>query len=270
MHRIATPPTTEISDHRLGATIAFLGFPCSFRATVHESTRQKHVQFFFEKHSVRFTGLPDLDTLLKQWRGGEIKGAHHLLNVCERAHHNYDALLKWQKDGDSQLLRTVGDLLAWRYAAGPLPLHDSHTLRQCDHLVLAAALAEIGFQTFRISGPDRSHLYWLPAFAHAMHDSAGQFVRYDLATVTRLAPTADDSRRLALEDAQPLHPLVIAYNTLRCRALLKKQIDAACARLLIEDDGRQALIDMNASGRVMDHVAAHFKAPPVANKELSD
>lgn len=266
MHRITTPNTTTVSDHRLGAALAFLGFPCSWTATVHESTRQKHIQFFFERQSIRFTGLPDLDTLLTQWRADSLP-VHHVLSVAMRAHRNYDAVLRWQKTGDTQLLRSVADARAWAYADGPLPLYDAQTVRQCDHLVLAAALAEIGFQIFRITGADRAHTYWLSAIGHRMHDSAGQFLAYDLATVTRLAPTADDPRRLALEDPQPMHPLVISYNTLRCRALIKKQIDAECARLLIEEDVRQALIHTNASGRVMDHVAAHFKAPPVANDQ---
>lgn len=260
---IPSPNTITVSDHRLGATLAYLGFPCSWTATVHETTRQKHIQFFFEPASVRFPSLPDLDTLLARWRGGLVTAPLHLMHVCARAHNNYDALLRWQKDGDSQLLRVVGSLSAWSYSAGPLPLHDDRTLRQCDHLQLAASLAEIGFQVFRITGQDRAHLYWLPAFGQAMHDSAGNFVRHDLAAVTRLAPERDDPRRLALEVSQPMHPLVVAYNVLRCRALIKKQIDAESAKLLIEDGGRQALIGMNASGRVMDHVAAHFKSPPL-------
>ena len=187
---------------------------------------------------------------------------HHVMSVCTRAHRNYDALLRWQKEGDQQRLHSVGDLSAYRYQAGsPPPANGS--LRYIDHLQLAAALAEIGFQVHNILGGDRARTYGLPLLGLPMIDSAGHSLRYHLFTVERLAPTQDDPRRLALEESQPMHPLVIAYNALRCRALLKKQIDTAHAKLLIEDSGRQALINLNATGHTMDHVAAHFKAPPV-------
>lgn len=264
MH-ISSPDTTTISDHKLGATLAFLGFPCSWASTIQESTRQKHIQFFFESQSVRFPSLPDLHTLLQQWRGGQITDPHHLMNVCARAHHNYDTLLHWQKDGTPHLLRAVGSITAFRYERGPLPL-TNETLVSCAHMQLVAALAEIGFQVHNILGEPRAHTYWLAPHGMPMIDSAGHPLRYDLSTVTRFAPAADDPRRLALEESQPMHPLVIAYNALRCRAWLKKQIDfesAAQTRLLIEDGQRQALIALNATGRVMDHVTSHFKSPPL-------
>lgn len=260
---IPSPNTTAISDHTLGASLAFLGFPCSWAATVHERTRKKHLQFFFEPLSVRFPSLPDLDTLLKQWRGGQLTDPHHLLNVCTRAQANYDAMIKWQKEGVTQVLQSLSEGRAYYYHSGQLPVFSQAGCRDVDHLQLAAALAEIGFQVITISGPDRHHSYRLPALGLAMLDSHGHSLRYDLATVTRLAPTREDAHQLALEISQPMHPLVIAYNALRCRAVIKKQIDREHANLLIEDGGRQALIGMNASGHVMDHVTAHFKAPPL-------
>lgn len=259
---VSSPNTTTITDHKLGSTLAYLGFPCSFAATVHEATRTKHIQFFFESLSVRFPSLPDLHTLLKQSHGGNMPDAHHVMSVCTRAHRNYDALIRWQKEGDQQRLHSIGNLAAFHYRAGS-PLPAIGTLKHLDHLQLASALAEIGFQVHDILGSDRARTYGLPFLGLPMIDSAGQSLRYDLLTVTQLAPTTDDPRRLALEVSQPMHPLVIAYNALRCRALLKKQIDTAHAKLLIEDSGRQALINLNATGHVMDHVAAHFKAPPV-------
>jgi hypothetical protein len=260
---VSSPNTTTITDHKLGSTLAYLGFPCSFAATIHESTRQKHIQFFFESHSIRFPSLPDLHTLLKQSHGGDMPDPHHVMSVCTRAHRNYDAILRWQKEGDQQRLHPVGNLAAYEYKAGS-PWPDIGTrFKHLDHLQLAAALGEIGFQVSSILGNDRARTYGLPFVGLQLFDSAGQSLRYDLYTVTQLAPTADDPRRLALEVSQPMHPLVIAYNALRCRALLKKQIDAERAKLLIEDGGRQALIGMNATGHTMDHVTAHFKSPPL-------
>jgi len=259
---VSSPNTTTITDHKLGATLAYLGFPCSFAATIHESTRQKHIQFFFESDSVRFPSLPDLHTLLKQSHGGDMPDPHHVMSVCTRAHRNYDAILRWQKEGDQQRLHPVGNLAAYEYRSGP-PIPAIGPLKHLDHLQLASALAELGFQTLDIIGSDRARTYGLPLFGLPMIDSAGQSLRYNLITVMQLAPTADDQRRLALEVSQPMHPLVIAYNALRCRALLKKQIDAERAKLLIEDGGRQALINLNATGHTMDHVTAHFKSPPL-------
>jgi hypothetical protein len=261
---IPSEDTLTVSDHRLGATLAYLGFPCSWTATVNERTRQKHIQFFFERASVRFPTLPDLDMLLKDWRAARLE-PHHVMSVAMRAQENYDALIRWQKEGATHALRPIGAHLAWRYEPGAVPVITYAQRRELDHLHLAAALGEIGFQILDIRGTDpRHHLYTLASVALPMLDSGGQPLRYDLDLVIRFSPTPEDRRRLALEVAQPMHPLVIAYNALRCRALLKKQIDAEHARLIIEDGGRQALIGMNASGHVMDHVTAHFKAPPLS------
>lgn len=259
---VTTPKTTAINDTRLGATLAYLGYPVEFKSTVHERTRKKHVQFLFDQQSIRFSALPSLDSLLNQWSSRQITEVHHLMNVCDRAHKNYDALIRWQKDGDQHRLHPDDSLRCYTYKAGAAALANA-PLKFIDHLQLAAALAEIGFQTHEILGQGREHTYGLAPIGLPIVDSLGQHMRYTLQHVTAFSPTKDDPRRLALEVSEPMHPLIVAYNLLRCRAELKKQIDTMQANLLLEDGGRQALIQMNSSGHVMDHVAAHFKAPPL-------
>lgn len=261
---VTTPNATPVNDTRLAATLSYLGFPVEFKSTIHERTRQKHVQFFFEQKSTRFTALPSLDALLKQWNGRQITDVHHLMAVCSRAHKNYDALIRWQNDGDKQRLHPDDSLRCYTYKAGQgFTASCNVPLKFIDHLQLAAALAEIGFQIHEILGQGREHTYGLAPIGLPIVDSLGQHMRYTLQQVTALSPTKDDPRRLALEVSEPMHPLVVAYNLLRCRAELKKQIDSMQANLLLEDGGRQALIQMNSSGHVMDHVSAHFKAPPL-------
>lgn len=263
MQRTNYPGTTSISDHKLGATLGYLGYPiAALHSTVHETTRKKHVQFFFEQQSIRFTALPPLNTLLKQWRQKQIKDPHHLMNVCERAHKNYDAINRWQKEGGRQRLHADDSLRCYSYQAGSPPLANG-PLKFIDHLQLAAALGEIGFQIHEILGQGREHSYGLAPIGLPIVDSLGKHMRYTLQEVTRLSPTEEDPRRLALEVSEPMHPLVVAFNLLRSRAELKKQIDYMPANLLIEDGARQALINMNPTGITMDHVTAHFKAPPL-------
>jgi len=257
------PGTTTISDHKLGATLAYLGYPITeLRPTVHEVTRQKHVQFQFEQVSERFTALPALNALLGEWRAGKIQDPMHLMKVCDRAHTNYDAINRWQKETDRQRLSPHESLRCYSYKAGAPPLVAA-ALKFLDHLQLAAALGEIGFQIHEILGQGREHSYGLATIGLPIVDSLGEQMRYVLADVVRLAPTREDPRRLALEVEHPLHPLVVQYNLLRCRAALKKQIEDMKANLLIEDGARQALITMNPTGRTMDAVTAHFKAPPL-------
>ncbi|WP_395739296.1 hypothetical protein [Prosthecobacter sp.] len=262
MSTITTPSTFNTSDTRLASTLAYLGYPVEFKPTVHEATRQKHVQFFFDQTSIRFTTLPTLHELLTQYRSDQITDVHHLINVCDRSHQRYDAILRWQKDHTQQRLHLHESAKAYTYKAG-IPPPTSGALEYIDHLQLAAALGEIGFQIHDIRGPDRAREYALPFIGLPIIDSHGETFCYRLLEVTRLSPTKEDPRRLALEVEQPMHPLVISYNLLRCRALLKKQIEAAQANLLIEDGPRQALIALNPKGHVMDHVTAHFKAPPL-------
>ncbi len=263
MQTITHPRTTAISDHKLGATLGYLGYPIAeLRPTVHEKTLVKHVQFQFEQQSERFTALPPLDELLKQWRGGMITDPMHLLKVCERAHTNYDAVNRWQKEKDRQRLHPDESLRCYTYKAGSPPLANG-PLKFIDHLQLAAALGEIGLPIHEILGQGREHTYGLAPIGLPIVDSHGTQMRYVLADVMKLAPTREDPRRLALEVSQPLHPLVVVYNLLRCRAMLKKQIDDIKANLLIEDGPRQALITMNPTGHTMDCVTAHFKAPPL-------
>ena len=261
MQHIEFPGTTAISDHKLGATLGYLGYPITeLRPTVHETTRKKHVQFLFESKSERFPSLPPLQELLKQWRGGKIKDPMHLMKVCERAHTNYDAVNRWQKESDRQRLHPDDSLRCYSYKAGSPPLAKG-SLKFIDHLQLAAALGEIGLQIHEILGQGREHSYGLAPIGLPIVDSRGEHMRYVLQDVIKLSPTREDPRRLALEVVEPMHPLVVAYNLLRSRAELKKQIDTMKASLLIEDGPRQALIGMNASGKTMDHVTDHFKAP---------
>ena len=264
MRRIPHPGTTTISDHKLGATLGYLGYPIvELRPTVHEATSKKHVQFCFEQMSERFTALPPLDTLLKQWRGGFITDPMHLMKVCERSHTNYDAVNRWQKEKERQRLHPDESLRCYTYKAGSPPLANG-SLKFIDHLQLAASLGEIGLPIHDVLGQGREHTYGLAPIGLPIVDSHGVQMRYMLADVTRLAPTREDPRRLALEVAEPMHPLVVAYNLQRCRAELKKQIESMKANLLIEDGPRQALITMNPTGHTMECVTAHFRSPPLA------
>ncbi|MCG3206271.1 MAG: hypothetical protein KCHDKBKB_03005 [Elusimicrobia bacterium] len=269
----------EISDTRLASAALALGFPGEVHATIHASSRETRITVRFDAPSQRFPQL-QLRRLVEHWRSSRFlrpvnaspnetwpAEPGHLMAVAMRAQMAYDALAKAQAEGLHLHLEAERDAdgLPMFYDAQihrDAPPASQHPVRVCDDMALTAALMPLGFQP-RISGSPGAHRYSLPIQGRPVRLDTGHVHQYSLDTLIAFAQHGP--RRLALEDTQPLHPLVIGYDSLHARALLKKEIRFAQANLLITDPAgtaRQALITLNAKGHVHAAVERHFHAPP--------
>lgn len=278
-----SPFTQVVTDLKLAACYRGLGFPYEADGVIHATTGKLRVQFRFQLASLRFPTL-NLSDLHPRWLSGElsVKDPMHVLCVMMAAQHNYDMLIKAEKEQCS--LRLVKHPQAGEH----LMIYETGqespalTLGQHFHEVadqrLAAALGLVGLPVIRIDSNGVRHIFTLPNYGHPVLTGTGEMHAYDLRTLVLRAPTKDDPLRLALEDTQPLHPVVIGYDALYNRTELKRELSAMKAQRLIDQPGqrlhgggfvgerlavKQALVDVNAPGYVMDHVTRHMGSPPI-------
>lgn len=268
----------HVTDTRLAACLDTLGFDHGrLNVTIHAQTRETQVEVVFENPSSKFPQL-DARQIVNHWKASRFlkplitdagvipADPMHMLAVMMRAQESYDAYLKLQREGGHLQLRgnTPGDAPLFY----DVVYHTAHITRASatqplEDLALAACLGPLGIGLVTLRGSPGQRRYELDALGLPILDSAGQLTRYRTADLIRLAATGE--RRLALEDVNPHHPLVIAYDSMQSRSHLKRQIETAKASLLItagDGTAKQALIALNYKGHVGQAVARHFKAPP--------
>jgi hypothetical protein len=259
--------TLAVSNTKLAAALLALGF--SFKAELVQPTKtgeKLHTQFLFFGRSQRTEYANVSLKAAKDWQEGSLEKSDpmHPLCVMMWANHNYDRLLDWQNQAKvhSLVLLPSRRLYVYRAGTGDWP----RGLLLClDDMALVAALGGLGIPVCRIEGAKGHYLYTVPETGFQLMGREGLMYQENARSLIARAPTAQDPFRLALEDNDPLHPLVMMYDVLHCRAHLKKAICATNPLLLMQEEGtdKQALITMNSQGRVMDRVARHFKAPKI-------
>lgn len=266
---MSTPiPSLAVTNTKLAAAALALGFRFTCDLIQPAKGGQLVTQFMFRGESLRpeHAGVTLAD--VRAWQSGELERTAPMHPVCVmmRANHNYDRLLDMQH-GQPMRLVSVADAQATLYRPGPeSPMFQR--LQRCttDDLCLAASLAAVGLPVIAIrdSGGGR-HVYDLPLLGYVVRRADGQQRLEDAKALMQRWPTDADPLRLALEETDPLHPVVMGYDVLHCRTRLRRQIQSTTPLLLIGESAqpRQALVSMDASGRVMDRVTEHFKAPRV-------
>lgn len=269
--------TLQVSDTRLASCYRALGFRYVCQPVIHERSGRMSTQFLFELQSLRFTQL-DLRSLNAAWKSGELqqKEPLHLLCVMMRAQQNYDALLRWLKEGVTHVLRSIPG--EWLTIYEPGPLAHRRGSDPIDDMRLAACVGLLGCPVVDIAATSGGHhTFHVQRQAYAVRLSTGEMHLHDARRLLQRAPTKEDPLRLRMEAEQPLHPLCIAYDALYNRTELKRELSRPHLLLIDEPSAalagtggsterisaRQALIDINAPGHVMDHVTAHMKAPPL-------
>jgi hypothetical protein len=251
-----------VQDTRLAASLAALGFP--FKAEMVQPSQGKlAVQFIFSGRSTRpgFEAMALSCAALHQAGKLEAQDAMHPLCVMMRAQRNYDALLAMQHGRPHRLGSTAGDQMTL-YTPGQEKFLEAAV--ETKDLPLAAALAGVGLPVVRIEGGDGGRRYWLPRHGYARRRADGSVLLEDAQVLIERAPCEADPYRLKLEITDPAHPVCYAYDALCTRVLLKAELRKRTPLLQLQQGAAtQALISMNASGRVMDRVTRHMKAPPV-------
>lgn len=258
--------TTTTQNTKLAACMGALGFPCDCRPVQNVQTGKVVVEFIFCKPSIRPEFKHLRHTVASEYVSGELalRDPTHPLCVMMAAQHNYDRIIEMHRGAAMRLvakkgasmtlykpgIEQQGMLLRQRY---PEPLND---------MALTASVGVLGIPAVQIFGTENDHCYVLPIAGYVLQTATGP-VEYATAHLIRRAPTAHDPLRLALEDEEPLHPLVMAYDSLHSRAFLKRKLESISPLLLHEDGGLKALISAKFTGRVMDELTHRFGAPPI-------
>jgi hypothetical protein len=259
-----TPAGTvcAVQNTKLAACLAALGFP--FKTEMVQPSQGKlSIQFVFSGRSTRpgFENLPLGCAALYQAGKLEAEQPMHPLCVMMRAQANYDALLAMQHGRPHRLGSTAGDQMTLYTPGQEKPLVAAVSTKD---LPLAAALGGVGLPVVRIEGGDSGRLYWLPQHGYARRRADGSVLLEDARLLMERAPCEEDPYRLKLEITDPAHPVCFAYDALCTRVLLKAELQKRTPLLQLQQGAAtQALISMNASGRVMDRVTRHLKAPPM-------
>lgn len=268
----------HVTDTRVASCLLALGFAGQVQPTIHTQSGKTHLQVSFEGPSTRF---PQLDPVLavRHWQDNRFLRDYfitttpdapptkipaqpmHMLAVMMRAQESYDAFLKLQKEG--------GGMYLWTDDPGRLFYRYTHSIfNPCeagtvilDDLNLAACLGPLGIGIVKLHGEPGQRSYEMAALGLGLTDSAGATVNYRTADLIRLST---QGHHLAVQDVNPHHTLVLSYDALYARHLLKKEILRAQANLLITaNDGtaKQALIALDYKGHVGAAVCRHMKAP---------
>lgn len=272
----ATANAVQITNTKLAACLVALGFPpeLDWLHDVPEKGDGKTVcEFRFRLPSVRPEYARLSPSIAADWQSGALEKADpmHPFCIMMRAQHNYDRIIEMHRGAIMNLRSTamirIGDIDLPRmtiYRPGtqldPASAFASEFIPEPD-LALAAALGGIGLPVRDLQGTDRSRLYCIPRHGYIVHDHKGQPLIADAAQLVQRAPTPADPRRLALEDTHPMHPVVIAYDALNARAVLKKLLETRAPNLHIRHGRFEVLITANHTGRVIDAIAERIGAP---------
>ena len=267
----------SVSNTKLAACLAALGFQSNCKPLMDVAT-EKTVREF------RFTGVHDRErrpqfaslsiTCAKHWTDGTLEQIEpmHPLCVMMRAMHNYDRLLDMHRDVvmnlrsaallDPQHPEKGGRMTVYKRGSQPDPRSNfsAETLR-LDDLQLVAALAGVGIPVLSLEGAEGSRIYTVPRYGYALAREDGTHCLVDAMELSLRAPTPQDPRRLALEDTDPLHPVVLAYDALTARSVLKKLLQRRRPNLHIQDGGMSAILTSQHTGRVMDILSQRYGLP---------
>lgn len=256
----------SISNTKLAASLAALGFPCDCKP-LHDVTSGKNVrEFLFQARSIR-PGYTHLHiSIAKAWETGSLPASDpmHPLCVMMRAQHNYDRIIDMHK-GAIMNLRSVAAGRMTEYRRGPALDPDSQFIGRvpCDDLALAAALGGVGIPVRDFDGPEGSRRYWLPRHGYGIQKADGQMILEDAGQLIRRSPTEADPLRLALELTDAAHPVVLGYDALHSRIVLRDLLLGRDPFLHIRSGRHHVILSADHTGRAMDQVTARIGAPPV-------
>lgn len=261
------PNCVAITNTKLAACMAALGFPWKVEPIHHASSGQLVTQFMFGGPSVRPQFARYAASIARQHEAGALQkqDSAHPLCIMMRAQHNYDRLLDAHKGTPMRLKSEAGGRIT-AYYPGPenIVFSDPGMEKvETEDLALAAALGLVGLPVIRITGTSPLHRYILPRVGYVVLRPDGSQGLEDAQELMARAPTAKDPLRLAIELRDPLHPVTLGYDALHARVKLKTLLGKTTPLLLLQDGNLQALVTMDATGRVMKRAEEHFKSPPI-------
>lgn len=265
---VKTSNTTVVSNTKLAACMGGLGFPSDCRPVQAVQGGQVVVEFVFTKPSIRPEFRHLHHTIASEYVSGELEARDPLHPLCwmMAGQHNYDRLCEMQDESTAMRLvvKKKGVPLTI-YKPGPEQqgMIQRGVAEKIDDLALTASVGVLGIPAIQIYGSPGSRLYGLPVAGYVLEGGKNGPQEHTTAQLIRRAPTAQDPLHLALEDEDPLHPVVLAYDGLHARAFLKRTLRNIKPLLMHQDGGLKALISSNFTGRVMEMLTERYGAPPI-------
>jgi|GEM_PF-3551476 len=263
----AKPPTANVfqtSDTKLASCLVALGFPFQHRLRHRQSDGKDYIDFMFGVRSLRPQFTHFTITVAKLWKKGALPPMHPLC-VMMRALINREALLDMQKGVPMRLVSVAeGCMTEFRHGAeNPQILAMRREFTEPD-LDLMASVSGVGIPPLTITGTHPAHVFHLSRHGFTLKDPVTKApVMHDAQRLLRRAPTVADPLHLALEDEEPLHPVVLGYDVLTVRAELQRMIRSTQPSLIVEEAGMTAELSLNYTGRVMERIAHRFGTVPV-------
>lgn len=262
------PNLLTISNTKLACCLAWLGFHWQPRLII-DTNRDNEPQwrFHFWGPTLRpeFSGI-DLEQTIRAWESGGMEKSDpmHPLSVTMSAMHNYDRLLEAIHGGVEIRLKAAAGGRLTRYHRGPELEGMKLRLRvPCTDLALVAAMGLVGVPVLAIDGPKGAKRFHLAEMGYVIQDATGSDRAYRADDLMMRSPTLEWPHRLAMEDREPMHPLVLGYGALAARAEMKRYLQRMQPDLKIREGGMTALIHCNYTGRVMDRITDRFGVAPI-------
>ncbi len=249
------------SNTKEAACLGALNLPIRTQVTQDARSGKVLTQFFVGAQSVPGGPVYHRDYVLQNWKKGTLeteKPLHAFLQGV-RAEHNYERLLDAQKQGRQIRLVGVADSYATEYRDGeelPEMINAKAVFRLAD-LSLVAALGTLGFPCIKMEHNGQFFIYTLPVESHVLRLRHGPTGRYNGIQIS----ARGEGKSLLLEDTDPSHPLVAAYNARQVHGQLLKHLGQTGRMIILRPEGtqRKAIVTSQASGRVMDIVNQNMK-----------
>lgn len=260
-----------VSNTKLAASLHSLGF-CDWKADAIQEERGGHMRitFLFKGGCARpeyapLIKLTDASLLL---RGMLEKNAPmHPLCVAMRGQNNHDMLAAAARDGSTVRLIGVAGGRMTIYVKGEDPAFARGKVETVpvDDLDLAASLGGVGLPVVRIEGTHPRFRFHVATTGYAVETDTLNAPRVECAqALIARSPTPQDPLRLELELTNPMHPVCVMYEALFARARFRQWFKHVTPLLHMGGASKvQALVTMNATGRVMKMAEHHRKAPPM-------
>jgi hypothetical protein len=261
------PNLLTLSNTKLAACFARLGFSWQAKLTIDvaRNNREEWKFHFWGKSQLPEFAHLDLEHCIRAWESQALVRSDpmHPLCIMMAAHHNYDRMLDMIHGAEMRLRSAAGGCMT-RYHPGPeLEAMKARPRVPCHDLALAAAAGLAGVPVLGIDGAQGARRFWLAEMGYVLKDAKGAEVVYRADDILRRSPTPQWPHRLAWQDRDPMHMIVLGYAALDARAQMKSYLMRLKPDLKHRDGEMIALVSSDFTGRVMDRITARFGVAPI-------
>lgn len=262
----ATREAWSTHNTKVAASLNALGWPVKIsvteRSVEDNLTGDVLLQLALYEPNAYKPALP-IQPLVTSWENGTMTATEpmHGFLVGLRACNAYDDIKRMMKGESRRLVLSAREQCTIYEPGIELPelMHAAEVVDLAD-LSLACALSVIGFPVIQISGSDGRRVFRLPRFGHKIKRADGTWHQPDIVPLIERAEPG--KLPLKLEQVNPLHPLIAAYNARHVHAQLLRRINEVRRTIIVsprKHTGAYSFISEFAPNRVLDRVQKHLR-----------